>query len=131
QLRKHANDLERPAHASPRDLPGPEPLDGRAVEQDAARVEVLHARDAVEQRGLARAVGADETVDAPGLEGQRHAVDRANAPEVLVHLDDAKRRVRGQIVLGNRYFICRSPSTPRGIASTTAMMMAPKSSGWM
>src|SRR5262249_43803328 len=44
---------------------------------------------------------------------------------------DAAERARAhQIVLGKRYRCWSRPSTPRGISSTTAMMIAPNSSGW-
>ena len=130
QLGEHPDDLERAAHAAPGDLPGLEPLHPRAVEDHLPGVEALHARDAVVQRGLARAVGADEPIDPPALERERHAVEGADAPEVLVDVHDLERGAGAQIVLGSRYFVCKSPSTPRGIASTTATMMAPNSSGW-
>src|SRR6266540_6443618 len=131
QLGEHADDLERPANAAARDLIGLAPVDAHAVEQDAPRIAALHAGDAVEQGGLARAIRADETVDPAALEGERHAVDGVDAAEVLVKLDHLERRAGRQIVLGRRYFSCRSPRTPRGMASTTAMMMAPNKSGWM
>ena len=62
-----------------------------------------------------------------GLERERHAVDGGHTPEAAAHVLHGQHR--HQIVRGSRYFSCRSPSTPRGMASTTAMMMAPKSSG--
>src|SRR5262249_12958084 len=131
QLREHANDLEGAPDATARDLIGLQVVQPRAVQNHVARVEPLHAGDAVEERRLARAVGADEPVDAAALECQRHAVDRADATEVLVDVDHLERGAGGQIVLGSRYLSCSSPSTPRGMASTTAMMIAPNSSGWM
>jgi len=38
--------------------------------------------DDVEQRGLAGAVGADQAGDAPGLDGERHVIDGADATKL-------------------------------------------------
>ena len=104
-LRKDADHLKRPAHAAPGDLIGLEPVDPRVIEQDASPVTPLDSRDAVEQRCLARAVRADQPIDAPGLERERDAVDRAHAAEALAHVDQREGGARSQIVLGRRYFV--------------------------
>jgi hypothetical protein len=45
-----------------------------------------NARDHVEKRGLARAVGADQPGDGARLDGQRGTVDGMKAAEMLVHM---------------------------------------------
>src|SRR5712691_2300763 len=129
QLGEDARHLERAAHALHRDLPRFQSVDALAPEEDAAGVAPLEAGDAVEERRLAGAVGTDEAVDPAGLEAQRDAVDRGDAAEALLDaVDLERRRHRPQTVRGSRYLICRIPRTPRGMSSTTATMMAPKSS---
>src|SRR5574341_851985 len=130
ELREHADDLEGPADPLPRDLVRLEPVDPLAVEHDAARVAPLDAGDAVEERGLAGAVRADEAVDSPGLEAEGDPVHRGDTAEVLREAVDLEDRRRQQIVLGSRYLTWSRPSTPRGMSSTTATMIAPKRSWW-
>ena len=63
--------------------------------------------------------------------GQReHEEDRDEQAEGDDHHRAGERRRAHQMVLGSRYRCWSRPSTPRGISSTTATMMAPKSSGW-
>src|SRR2546426_3797750 len=130
QLREHPDHLEGAPDAEVEDLVRPHPVDAVALELDLALVAGLDARDAVEERGLARAVGPDEPVDPAGLERQRHAVDGRDAAEPLHDSRDVEDR-RHQIVLGRLYFCWRTPRMPRGIMRTTATMMAPNRSGWM
>src|SRR3989442_457981 len=130
QLGEDTDHLEGATDALAGDLVGFEPVDRLTVEEHAPLVAPLEAGDAVEERRLARAVGADEAVDAAGLETQRDAVDGQDAAEALAQPPDLQRRRRHQMVLGNRYFICKMPSTPRGMRSTTATMIAPKRSWW-
>jgi hypothetical protein len=127
KLGEDADDLEGPPDALVKDLVGLEAVDAPPLEPDLPAVDLLHPGDAVEQRGLARAVGADEPVDMPRLEGERHAVHRRDAAEALhhaVHLEQGSH----QIVRGRWYFCCSTPRMPRGMRSTTVMMMAPKRS---
>jgi len=65
------------------DLVRLQPVDAAALQEDLALVDVVDPGDAVEEGRLAGAVGADEPVDAPRFEGQRHAVDRGDAAESL------------------------------------------------
>src|SRR2546421_1818120 len=85
QLGKDADDLARAADAAAGDLPGLEAVDPLAAKAHAAGVEALEPGDAVEERRLARAVGADEAVDAPGLERERDVVDGGHAAEALAY----------------------------------------------
>src|SRR2546430_4822970 len=83
QLREDADDLKRPTDTATRDLPRLEAVDALAAKAHAAGIEPLDARDAVEQCRLARAVGADQPVDAPGLEREGDVADRGHAAEAL------------------------------------------------
>src|SRR5262245_47748647 len=92
QLGEHPNELERAADTAPGDLPGPEPVDALAAKAHAARVEPLDPGDAIEQRGLAGAVWADEAVDAPRRQAQRDVVDGRDAAKALAHALDGQHR---------------------------------------
>src|SRR5262249_41520735 len=127
QLGKHADHLERPADAPPGDRGRPEVVDALVSEGHAPGVEPLEAGDAVEERRLAGPVGPDQAVDVPGLERERHAVDRRHAQEALA--PPPAREVRNQTGGGGRWRVWSGRSTPGGISSTTATMMAPNSSG--
>src|SRR3990172_2894059 len=129
ELGEHADHLEGAPHSAVEDLVRLEPVDALALEADFAGVPRFHARNAVEERGLARPVGADEPVDPARLERQRHAVDGGDAAEALDHaaqLEDG----RHQMVRGRLYFCWSTPRIPRGMSSTTPTMMAPKRSWW-
>src|SRR5216117_4564144 len=121
---------EGPADPLLRDLPGPEPVDPLAAEHHAPLVPALHARDAVEERRLARAVGTDQAVDPAGLEPERNAVHGGDAAEALPETVDVEHGRRHQMVRGRWYLTWRMQSTPRGMSNTTATMSAPKRSGW-
>src|SRR5207237_2541394 len=85
QLREDADDLEGAPDAAAGDLPGFEAVDPPAAEAHAAGIEPLDTGDAVEERRLARAVGADEAVDAPGLQRQGDVIDGGHATEALAY----------------------------------------------
>src|SRR5881409_2628755 len=85
QLGEDADDLEGAADTAARDLPRLETVQALAAKAHAAGVELLDAGDAVEEGRLARPVGADQAVDATGLEGERDVVDGGHATEALPH----------------------------------------------
>ena len=64
--------------------------DVAAVEHDAAGVGLVEARDHVEQRGLAGAVGADDRDDAALGDVDRHVLDCGDAAEALGDTRDRK-----------------------------------------
>src|SRR5512141_3131291 len=76
-----------PVRLHPGDLP--------VLEVDRAALRLVDARDAVEDRGLPGAVGADDRVDAPLLHVDRDSVDRLHPSEGEVDVVDPKQRHRG------------------------------------
>ena len=86
QRREQAGVLERPAEAPPRAHVGGARRAGRRASPSARRrieprVGRREARDDVEQRGLAGAVGPDEAEDLAGPHVERDAVERPDAAE--------------------------------------------------
>src|SRR5690606_21943125 len=61
--------------------------DAVAVEAYLACSGAVEAGDAVEERGLAGAVGADEPVDCPGRDGDGQAGERVEAAEAHANVD--------------------------------------------
>src|SRR2546426_6959998 len=115
ELGEDADQLEGPPDPLLGDLPGLEPVDAPAAKDHATLVATLHARDAVEERRLARAVGADQAVDPARLEPERDAVHGGDAAEALLEALDLEHGRRHQIV---SYAVDREhrrrPRTKRG-----------------
>ena len=81
QVRVALRRLERAQHAEATDAPGlPEP--DRLAGHRQRPVGIDDAAERVQERGLARAVGADQAEDLAVVEREAHAVDRAHAPEL-------------------------------------------------
>ncbi len=83
--------LERAADAPRGDHVRAQADHGPAVDEDLAFLRLLHARDAVEQRRLAAAVGADDAEDLASVHVERDVVDSPQAAELLhdaLHLED-------------------------------------------
>src|SRR5438034_2810286 len=118
ELGEDADQLEGPPDPLLRDLPGLEPVDAPAAKDHPTLVAALHARDAVEERRLARAVGADQAVDPARLEPERHAVHGGDAAEALREALDLEHGRRHQVV---SYAVDREhrrrPRTKRGDVS--------------
>src|SRR2546421_9813025 len=87
-MRKHRRNLERPDQPQPRDRGGAGTRDLAPVVEDLAAGRGKKVREQVEAGGLARAVGADQRVDAsaPDLEA-----DVADGDEALELLPQAAR----------------------------------------
>src|SRR2546421_7101487 len=73
--------LKRAAEAAGSDRAGLEADERHAVETDLAAVGRVDAADDVQQRGLARAVGADDAKDLSFVQSQVDAVERDDAAE--------------------------------------------------
>jgi hypothetical protein len=83
EVRKDRGDLERAHHAAARDDVGPLRGDVAAVEVDRSAGRGQEAREQVEDRRLARAVGTDQRMDGVAAHAQVDAVDRHEALELL------------------------------------------------
>ena len=91
QAAEQAHPLEGPGEPGAGDLIGRPAGQVAAERQDPAAGRRQHAGDHVDQRRLARAVGADQPQDLAALEPQADAVDRAQLVEVLADLLDHQR----------------------------------------
>jgi hypothetical protein len=84
--------LEGPGHAGAGDAVGLEPDQVAAGEADGALLGPVQAREAVEQRGLAGAVGTDDGEQLVGPDLERHRPQGADAGEAEVQLVDLEHR---------------------------------------
>src|SRR5207302_2582015 len=80
---KWPDDLERAADAEPGDAMGRHARDRGSIPADVAAVQPVQAADAVEQGGLARAIGADDADDVALGDLECDAVDGSDATESL------------------------------------------------
>jgi hypothetical protein len=78
-----------PQHRAPM---GPQRRDVLPVEEDASAVGPIDAADAVEDAGLARAVGADDGEEVPGVDLQAHARQGGHAAEAQVQILQREQR---------------------------------------
>src|SRR5687767_4994936 len=114
-----ARDLEAARDAAPRALPGRQARDLLAVELDRAGVVAQRARDAVDQRGLARAVRPDQPEALAARDSDAHAVERGEAAEAL----------RDGAYLEERFsHFLNSPRMPSGAATTNTTSSTPTTS---
>ena len=79
------------------DLIGAELRDVAVAKADGATRRAVEAGDAVEDGGLARAVGADQPVELAHLDTERDAIDRAQAAEVDGQLVEGKVNHEGRL----------------------------------
>src|SRR5690606_12781028 len=78
---EHADGLERPPHAGADPRLGPQAVDGLAVQPDLARIGLVAAGDDVDERRLARAVGADEREDLARAHVERDVAEGGDVTE--------------------------------------------------
>ena len=83
QLAEGPRDLEGAGDAPVADAVGSQPADLGVLEPDGAGGGDQRARHAVEQRGLAGAIGPDEAEDLALADGEGHGVEGGEAPELL------------------------------------------------
>src|SRR5690606_14135966 len=89
---EQAHMLEGAHHAPPGDLVAGETVDGLATETDGTARRPVEAADAVEHRGLAGAVGADDGQDLAVADVERHAIDRLQAAKAHAEVADFQQR---------------------------------------
>src|SRR5205814_4120597 len=99
---EQANPLERATDATRHDDMRTQPHDGPSVEQDLAPLRSLDTCDAVEEGGLAAAVGTDDAEDLSAAHAEGNVVDRPQAAELLDHLLHLEQRLAdaGHLVAG-------------------------------
>src|SRR4030095_5312457 len=95
-------------------------------QHDLAAVEFLEARDAVDGRALARAVGTDQAGDAAGLDGERHAVQRMHAGIRLAQLGAFQEGAHRSCSRMRASWRSRSqPATPVGMTNMATTRITP------
>src|SRR5262249_55465977 len=142
QPRKHALDLQGALNPEPADLVRLEPGDVAAAEKNPAAMGGEEARDQVEQRRLAGAVGADDRVQRPGSEAQADPIDRGEPAEAFgqsIETEDrlAHGSVRNSYSAGRPWGPKHRPkgtppraTMPPGAKITTRIAITPTISEW-
>src|SRR5438046_6066310 len=95
--------------------------DGAPVEDDVAAVDGQRARHAIDQRGLARAVGTDQPETLAGLHRDAHLVEREEAAEAFGEPLDLEERVTHMRPRTQR----TRPRMPSGARTTKATSTTP------
>src|SRR5262245_26512381 len=85
--------LECPRDTERDDLSGGDALDSSAGKRDGPGRNPVEAGDAVEQRGLARAIGPDQSANLACIDVATHAIERAHAAEAHRNVVDAKQGI--------------------------------------
>src|SRR5580765_6550880 len=88
QFRKHLKQLEGAADAEPVQIRRPEPGHDPAIDLDLAAIRLELAENAVEERGFAATVRADQAEDLTLLDVEAHAIHRGDAAEILFDIAD-------------------------------------------
>src|SRR5581483_52182 len=112
---ERARDLEAARNAATRPHVGREPRDLFAVEDDRAALIPERAGDAIDERGLAGAVRADQAEALALADREAHLGERGEAAEVLgdaAYLQERSHRLK-------------RPSTPSGAATTNTTSSTP------
>ena len=97
QFRKHLQELEGAADAKAIQLGRPQAGDDLAVDLDLATGRRELAEDAVEERGLAAAVRADQAEDLALLHVEADAIDGLDAAKALLDFADFEDRGHGAV----------------------------------
>src|SRR2546421_1816219 len=95
QRREEREVLERAADAELRDAMRRQRQERATLEEDGAAIRRVEPRETVEERGLARAVGADEPDDLAHVDVERDGVEGDDAPEAqreIAHAQDRQRQ---------------------------------------
>src|SRR4030095_9034502 len=121
ELAEYLQRLERPAHATPRQLQRRHAGDVLAAEFDLPGGGGDLSQDAVEQRRLARAVGADDADDLAGADRHADAVDGLDGAVRLLHVLDFEEGRHLAPPFRKRSPIDRMPPGSHTISTTTAM----------
>src|SRR5258708_33683395 len=131
------DDLEGAADAKPRHPVWRLARDRAALPADVATVQPVHPADAVEQRRLARAVGADDPDDLALPHLELDAIDRRYSPKPLGHVQQLQLRrgcAQSEVSRSDRRRYARlrwlrppkKAITPRGTKITTPTRSRPR-----
>src|SRR6266850_1011199 len=123
ELREDLDELEAPRHAEAREGDGADPGDVSALEAHGAPARWQHARQHVDERGLARAVGTDDGDELTLADRQAHAVQRHVGAVELADVVRFENHAR-EVSTGRRR--AKSPMRPDGAKMTMKASMAPK-----
>src|ERR1700719_1453549 len=113
---------------------GRQPRDVLAAEDDGGRLGPERAGNAVDQRGLAGAIRADQAEALAGLDIDADIVERGEAAEALCQCIDPQQRKVCRAAGGHALFSARrrllrnSPMMPSGAATTNNTSMTPSTS---
>src|SRR5262249_5620027 len=119
QAEARRGDLEGTAHAAAPHGVGRQAGEALAFEPSLPRVGPELARQHVEDRRLARPVGADQGSNLPSGHAEVHAGDRLDPAEGL------RETLRLEHAGGHERLQSRAPAMPRGKARISAMRMPP------
>src|SRR3981081_420889 len=136
KLRKHLQQLKRPAHPQGIEVAGAHAGGNLAIDADRPVVRHELTQDAIEQRGFARAVGPDDAEDLAVPHLERHAIDRRYAAKGLAQSGEFQNRAHEPVASVCRAgargpcrcaaFMARSanPSRPDGHSAIMTMIAA-------
>ncbi len=127
EAREDVGALERPAHAEPAEVVGRDPGDVALLEDHAPAVGLEVPGDQVEQRGLARAVGADDGADRALGHREGHAPHRLEAVEALADVAHLKHRPASARAAARAS--SSAPASPPGKTKSRRTRMLPRMSG--
>src|SRR6185503_6512192 len=122
--RERPRNLETAGDAAARALVGRQARNLLAAKHDAPAVVVEHARNAVDERGLARAVRADEAKALALRDVDADAVQRRKAAELLGKIFDLQNGIH---FLPGKNLLNR-PRIPSGAATTNSTSSTPTTS---
>jgi hypothetical protein len=114
------DELEGARDAARGDRVRPPQRQGLALEEDASSRRLDHARDHVEDGRLPGAVGPDQRLDLPGLDGEVHGANGREAAELLAEPLDVEESAPAHAALRAR------PARPPGRRIMKVMRTSPK-----
>ncbi len=119
EVREDLHELEAARHAELRQPHGTDARDVALLEADGARRGTREPGEQVDERGLPRAVRADDRDELAGVDAEAHAVQRAELAVVL------REVLRAEDHAGRR---ATRPRRPPGAKMTSAARIAPNTS---
>src|SRR5215813_8577183 len=117
--------LEAAGEPQPGALVGRQAVDRTPIEDDIATVVVQHAGEAIDERALARAVGADQPEPLAVRDGEVDALQRDKAAKALAESADLEDRPFHHRVDRRRQRLWKSPTMPLGAMITNRISSTP------